>query len=158
MSRAKRATTPLATRFWAKVDKNGPVPAHRPELRNCWIWTAAIRKQDGYGVIGSRTNRAAIAHRLSYEWAKGPIPSGLQIDHLCRVRACVNPEHLEAVTVRENVLRGEGVTAVLSRKTECLKGHPLTPDNLSKWGTGRQCLTCVRERGRAYWRRKAAQS
>lgn len=89
-------------RFWAKVSIPPDV------ITGCWLWTAA-RSDGGYGIFGRgawATVRTTIAHRLSYEVVKGPIPLGLQLDHLCRVRHCVNPAHLEAVTGATNVQRG----------------------------------------------------
>lgn len=81
-----------------------------------------------------------LAHRLAYEFIRGPIPDGLQLDHLCRVRRCVNPAHLEPVSQRENLIRGEGWAGKNARKTTCNKGHALSviPNNLGKRG----CLTC----------------
>lgn len=93
-----------AIRFWAKVDKNAPVPDYRPDLGPCWIWTACITA-DGYGSFAP--NRIArLAHRVAYELIVGAIPDGLTIDHLCRVRSCVNPGHLDVVTPGENYRRG----------------------------------------------------
>ena len=93
----------------------------------CWIWTSGYHP-NGYGMMwfngGGRT-----AHRVSYEHFVGPIPKGLTIDHLCRVRGCVNPAHLEAVSCRVNVLRGVGATAVNARKTHCKHGHEFTDEN-----------------------------
>ncbi len=119
--------------FWDKVDKGGC----------CWIWTAGVR--GGYG--GFKVNRKLVdAHRYAFELTKGKIPEGLQIDHLCRNHSCVNPEHLEAVTQRENVLRGYGVCANNSRKTHCKRGHELIGNNLGheKYSTKRRCKTCDR--------------
>jgi HNH endonuclease len=97
------ARTPPSERFWAKINKGGPIPEHRSDLGPCWLWTAATNY--GYGVF--RIDRRSIyAHRYAYELLVGPIPDGLQLDHLCRVPPCVNPTHLEPVTHRENILRG----------------------------------------------------
>lgn len=82
-----------ADRFWPKVDRSG----------ECWVWTACLNSR-GYGVI-SIEGRRQLAHRVSFTWAKGPIADGLQVDHLCNVRRCVNPDHLEAVTAHVNVQR-----------------------------------------------------
>lgn len=94
-------------RFWPKVDKDGPLPRWAPFLGPCWIWTGS-RSGGGYGrfVVDTTRRESTGAHRFSYELLVGPIPEGLQIDHLCRVRACCNPAHLEPVTTAENVRRG----------------------------------------------------
>jgi HNH endonuclease len=107
----------------------------------CWEWQRA-RQGDGYGHI-SVAKRLVRAHRLSYEIFRGPIPDGLTLDHLCRNRACVNPHHLEPVTCRENILRGESPFALRARKTHCPLGHEYTPANtyVSKRG-GRDCRLC----------------
>lgn len=94
----------------------------------CQLWLGAASKQ-GYGSVCFR-GRSASAHRTSYELAKGPIPKGLVIDHLCRVPACVNPDHLEAVTNLENTLRGMNFIATRKRQTHCKHGHELSGSNL----------------------------
>lgn len=108
----------------------------------------------GYGMLVMRINgikRQRRAHRLYYELEKGPIPLGLTLDHLCRVRCCVNPEHLEPVTSVENVMRGENFFAQQARRTHCPKGHPYAGDNLffSKKGE-RKCRLCDRARALRY--------
>lgn len=113
---------------------------------DCWTWTGKLRK-DGYGVIaeGNMSRRELRAHRVSYELRNGPIPEGLTIDHLCRNRACVNPDHLEAIERSANVLRGIGPAAVNRRKTICKRGHPLTPKNVYVTKSGyRNCRTCAK--------------
>lgn len=128
-------------RFWAKVDKNGLVPDYAPHLGPCWIWIGG-RSEAGYGHIkvGGRTR---LCHRIAYELIVGPIPEGHQIDHLCRVPSCVNPQHLESVTPKINQHRGFGFSGVNARKTHCIHGHELSADNLIKRADGyRGCRTC----------------
>lgn len=123
--------------FWVKVEKTD----------TCWLWNAARFTIGGYGQFqGYR------AHRISYELLVGPIPAGLQLDHLCRVSHCVNPAHLEPVTNRENALRGIGITAMAARKTHCTQGHPLSEGRLTKRGQ-RRCLVCARRWNRE-WRKR----
>ena len=120
------------------------------KTESCWLWTGTI--SDGYGQFYVNGRRVR-AHRYSYEQRRGPIPAGLQLDHLCRVRHCVNPDHLEVVTNRVNVLRGDGITARQARQTMCRNGHPLAGDNLAVCSRGkRTCLTCRRLHGREYMR------
>jgi len=117
---------------------------------SCWLW-AAPDASLGYGQFWIGT-RKVYAHRWIYEFCVGSIPDGLQIDHLCRVRHCVNPDHLEPVTVRENILRGEGLPARLARQTHCKWGHEFTEENTyrsSRHGC-RNCRACHRE-----WRNRA---
>ena len=113
----------------------------------CIVWTGAIAT-NGYGRFWiDGTHRPA--HRVAYEAVHGPVPSELHMDHLCRNRACVRVDHLEPVTCRENILRGEGLAAENAQKTHCLRDHPLTGDNLFIDSQGkRQCRACYRERKR----------
>lgn len=147
-----RAT--VEERFWAKVNKDGPVPDGRPDLGPCWLWTASTVGH-GYGQFCPSAARSVRAHRFAYQLLIGPIPGGLELDHLCRVKTCVNPAHLEPVTHAENVMRGESPTAINARKTHCKHGHELTPDNcrpLPRFPNARgECRTCRRR-----WRREAA--
>lgn len=147
MGRNHVADIPLTERFWAKVEKTD----------TCWLWKGHL--SNGYGRFRISTNGIFTGpHRWSYEQTHGPIADGLTIDHLCRVRNCVNPEHLEAVPSRVNTLRGASVTASNARKTTCVNGHPLDEANtgvqLNNTGTGRYCRTCKRNRCAA--RRRAA--
>lgn len=120
-------------RFWARVEVGHPL--------GCWEWVGALTDK-GYGVT-KWGGRHRPTHRVAYELLKGPIPDGLHIDHLCRVRHCVNPDHLEPVPLVENVLRGAGAPAVNARKTHCIRGHAFTPENTfhTRRG-GRECRIC----------------
>lgn len=112
----------------------------------CWIWQKFIRP-NGYGEIGAGKGRSNYAHRVAYEEWVGPIPEGLQIDHLCRVRSCCNPEHLEPVTGKVNVLRSESFAAIYAKATHCTQGHEFTPENtyIRPGRGGRDCRECRRE-------------
>lgn len=116
------------------------------EATGCWLWTGRL-SHNGYGRFGARR-----AHSFSYFAFKGVISPGMEPDHICRVRRCVNPDHLEAVTRRENTLRGDGPAAINSRKTHCIRGHPFSDDNLRIDVNGyRNCRACDRAR-RVAWR------
>lgn len=131
-----RKKRPVAARLWEKVPS-------RP-TEGCWLWIGCP-KPNGYGVlrVGGKN---VYAHRLSYELLVGPIPDGLTIDHLCGVRNCVNPAHLEPVTRGENCLRGGSPLAQNARKTHCKHGHEFTVENTSLVKNGRQCRTCLKEK------------
>lgn len=133
---------PVSTRFWQKVVKT----------ESCWLW-AATRTRAGYGHIKGDHGKLVLAHRLSYEWAFGPIPEGLEIDHLCRVTSCVNPAHLEAVTPLENMRRRRNA------KTHCPQGHEYTAENsLTDWRGYRLCRICRNKVSAAGKRRRRAQA
>lgn len=126
-------------RFWKNVDKNGP--------GGCWLWTASLYGE-GYGQF-MVDRRAILTHRFAYLELAGPIPAGLVLDHLCRVRRCCNPAHLEPVTNRVNVLRGETVPADNAQKTHCPQGHPYDEVNTYVTRCGRRkCRTCRSEQKR----------
>jgi hypothetical protein len=116
----------------------------RIRVGSCWEWTGA-KNSHGYGQISYR-GRDYGAHRLALAWSSGGARPGMHVDHACRNRACVNPGHLEWVTVRQNVLRGIGLTARQARQVNCCRGHKL-PDERRR-GRGRRCLPCDRERRR----------
>lgn len=127
-------TPAIQARFWTYVDVD-------PD--GCWLWTGWL-KSGGYGGWCAGGLKFS-AHRVAYEWTVGPIPEGLDLDHLCRVRNCVNPAHLEPVTRQENLLRGSR-----SGKTHCPQGHPYTEDNIYRDAGGRKCRICVKARVRRW--------
>lgn len=121
----------VAERFWSRVDRSGA----------CWLWTAG-RNNYGYGAFYPSKGNQVLAHRFAYELLVGPIPEGLQIDHVCRVRACVNPEHLECVTSKENTLRGVSPSALCAAKTHCPRGHEYDEANTRLYRGKRYCRAC----------------
>ena len=130
----------LPERFWSKVQVNADT--------GCWEWTAATNPA-GYGKLRmSKPRRLEHAHRLAYETLVHPIRNGLHCDHLCRVRHCVNPAHIEPVTMRENLVRGkpgQEVCAALQRnKTHCPRGHAYSSENTSVRRGSRTCRTCAK--------------
>lgn len=126
--------------FWSRL---------RQTEDGCWEWQAKLNKQ-GYAQFG-RT----YVHRLTYQALEGPIPDGLELDHLCQNPACGNPGHLEPVTHAENIRRGKAAT-----KTHCVSGHELSGENLIiksrriGGATYRQCRICLAAQNRAYQTRK----
>lgn len=113
----------------------------------CWTWTGSVG-WDGYGrAYHNRLNQ--LAHRAVYTEFKGKIPPKMTIDHLCRNKICVNPEHLEVVSQRENILRGDTRAGKNAKKSHCSRGHEFTPENTytytgSRGGTWRACRACER--------------
>lgn len=140
-----------AERFWEKVDQDGVAPEHNASLGPCWLWTAAVNKETGYGAFGATAGKVVLAHRWSYEAHVGRIPPGLVIDHLCRVRCCVRPDHLEAVTELANIRRGDSASTRNALVTHCPRGHAYTPENTRVADGKRSCRTCSRERSSAYY-------
>ena len=133
--------------LYAHAEKIVVVPS------GCHVWVGC-RNGNGYGRVYVHGAGMCYTHRVAYEYARGEIPEGLVIDHLCRDRACCNPDHMEVVTNRENSLRGDTHAARNAAKTHCLKGHPLSGANLyvnpkggRRW---RYCRSCARARDRSY--------
>ena len=131
-----RRGAPVIERFLERIDWSG----------GCWLWLG--HTSGGYARL-QINHKSARMHRWSYEYFVGPIPEGLDLDHECRVRHCVNPAHLRPMTRRENVMIGEGACARHARQTHCKRGHLLEGSNIYeaelKRGAGRICVTCRRE-------------
>jgi hypothetical protein len=122
-------------RFWDKV---------RKDADGCWRWTGAIQGA-GYGNFWV-DDKCRLSHRVAYDMLVGPIPEGLELDHLCRNRECVNPAHLEPVTRTENQRRG-----LRAMRVECVNGHPYDAANTYRRPNGtRDCRACIRERVARY--------
>lgn len=125
--------------FWQKV-------ALPTDLAQCWLWTGGTAGL-GYGTLWNG-KKQVYAHRYSYELHREAIPPGLTIDHLCRTPACVNPWHMEVVTLTENIRRGSGPSGQNRQKTHCPRGHAYTPENTytvlrrGRWPT-RICKACL---------------
>lgn len=137
---------PPLDRVMALVERDGP--------SGCWLWQGPLN-QSGYACRRPEKGTTTLVHRWLYEQLVGPIPDGLPLDHLCRVRRCVNPAHLEPVTDRENWIRGESPSAVVVRTNLCKRGHDLAVyEYVRKDGRGRHCGECQRIRLRR--RREAA--
>lgn len=173
--RVEDCDKPSGTRGWCsmhygRVRRHGSPAGGHPRLPwpqnvharinrtgTCWLWTGSLNNR-GYGQVAGPDGRLLLAHRAVYELFVGPIPEGLTIDHLCRVRACCNPAHLEPVTHAENVLRGLSPSAVHASATHCPQGHPYDDENthLSREGW-RSCKECNRSRARRNYARKKAE-
>lgn len=119
------------SRFWSRVRKG----------EGCWIWLLTLDK-DGYGRFALTRHDPHRAHRVSYRIARGPIPENQELDHLCRNRACVRPDHLEAVTSYLNTMRGRTKASANAAKTHCSKGHLLVKEYVGKSGLQRKCKEC----------------
>lgn len=144
----------LNYKFWSKVAPGCGEPEESPYATArgpCWKWTGAVSSQ-GYGVL-EISGQQKLAHRVSLQ-IHG-VELGQETDHLCRNRLCVNPEHLEPVTRRENTARGRGKASSAIRNNTCKRGHPLSGDNLSiRGGKYRRCRTCARIWAEDYRNRK----
>lgn len=136
------------TRFWSKVNKNGPIPERRPDLGPCWIWTA-YTDDNNYGRFNVE-HRMEMAHRVAFVLAGGVIPDGYEVDHLCFVRPCQNPGHLEAVTHEENSRRSTAAEVNAARQlaiARCPVGHEYDEANTGYRADGRRrCRACDRAR------------
>lgn len=134
-------TESFEARFWQKVDASAP----------CWVWTAST-KGNGYGQVKHPDRKSPMfAHRVAYEMLTGESLEGVTIDHLCKNTLCVNPDHLQPVSMATNVLRSSSPPARNAIKTHCPRGHELSDGNLVK-DRGRRCKTCHRDKMRAYSR------
>jgi len=142
---------PIEERFWAKVAKGIPTIGN-PDP--CWLWVAGLQG-GGYGQLWVNGKHEQ-SHRISYEFANGDIPDNLEIDHICRVRTCVNPNHLRAVTHKENVLCGESPSAKAVRRNECFRGHSFTEENTYLFRGERNCKIC-RQFAMKRWYNKKSQ-
>jgi hypothetical protein len=143
MRRNFNGATPPEKRFWSGVEKTA----------DCWLWLGQVR--NGYGRM--RLNGKLISvHRFAYELLVGPIPDGLTLDHLCRNRSCVNPDHLEPVTMTVNCLRGESFAARNARQTHCRHGHEFTAQNTYRrpGHSNRYCRKCLTRRSTEYRRNR----
>lgn len=134
----------LPQRFWSKVV---PCP-----MSGCWLWVGAITGERGYGSLFVN-GRTSVAHRVAFTAAFGSPAPGLLLDHRCRVRCCVNPHHLEAVTKQVNTLRGVGASAVNAARAACINGHPFDAFNTRtgrnhRGNPNRRCRACERDRAR----------
>jgi hypothetical protein len=149
--RFKKTGSPYSVKLIKGDDTARFHASYTVRANGCWIWDKTLTSA-GYGrfTIGYQSYGA---HRWSYQTFVGPISDGLVIDHLCRTPTCVNPAHLEPVTVAENNLRGETVLSTINKhKTHCIRGHEFTPGNTylqtSKYGVRRICRECKRILGR----------
>jgi hypothetical protein len=145
----ERAGTPAEERFWGKVNKDGPTPLYGKVPGQCWQWTGGTICR-GYGQFYVTRMSRTPSHRYAWEALRSPIPDGLTIDHLCRNKLCVNPDHMEVVTRGENTLRAVDIGAQNRNKTRCIKGHEFSPENTRITPAGRRrCRTCDRDNERA---------
>jgi hypothetical protein len=133
----------LPLHFWSKVS---PCP-----MSGCWLWIASLTGP-GYGQFSVR-RRPQLAHRVAYVAANGSIPEGLELDHLCHTRCCVNPGHLDPVSHRENLKRAAKWSG---NATHCAQGHAFTPENTGWRGGHRYCHRCDRRRANARYAARIA--
>ena len=130
------------------------IKAKMKVVDDCWIWTGSLNKK-GYGIT-TRRGQKAYVHRLAYELMQDPIPYKMHIDHLCNVPACFNPVHLQVVTLKENLARGDSGSFNRNKQT-CPQGHEYNQANTYHWKQNknyRSCLECLRIRSREYQRKR----
>lgn len=144
MSRPPASAEDRLRTFWERVDRSAGDGA-------CWPWTGGLDRR-GYCNFRIAHDVSRKGHRIAYEALVGPIPSGLELDHLCRNPSCVNPAHLEPVTHRENVIRGRSISAIRAAQVACVHGHPFDEANTSfrRDNGGRRCRTCHLNHVRRY--------
>jgi hypothetical protein len=143
-----RPITPLLPRLMARVQE---------DANGCWVYPGTNRSGYGQISIGSRgAHRVFGTHVVTYTHFVAPVPDGLQLDHLCRNRACCNPWHLEPVTCQENLRRGNGASGLNYRKTHCRHGHPFNEVNTYRDRDGRHCRPCHARRMAESRARRAA--
>jgi hypothetical protein len=139
--RLGRRIASTSERFYKKVDKSGPIPEVRPELGPCWVWMAA-RCPGGYGMFFFQ-GKMSCAHIAGYILSGREIPEGKELDHLCRNRGCVNFNHLEPVSHKENNLRGVSPASLQSKQVLCKRGHLLDKSHKDRFGSiHRWCSIC----------------
>ena len=129
-------SAPTVENFWSKVSRSG--------VDCCWEWTGPLNAK-GYGRFHAN-GASEMAHRTAVRLEGRDIPVGMEVDHICRNRRCVNPDHLRVVTHRENLLAGGTIAAIAAARTHCPKGHPLSGKNLGIRNGKRRCLECDRLR------------
>jgi hypothetical protein len=129
---------PVVYRLLDNVDMN---------LNGCWLWVGR-RNKSGYGEM-KVANRKEYTHRVAFEMFNGPIPDGKEIHHTCTRKGCLQPDHLVAVSHRENLLADDTVVGRNHRKTHCIRGHEFTPENTrvrpNGYGVSRRCIACTRK-------------
>lgn len=147
----------IPTRFWARVDKEGPIPSEHPDLGPCWLWMGC-RDAAGYGRVGrgGRGNTTS-AYRWAYEETHGTLSSDVHLHHVCENKACVRSTHLRPMSVREHMAQHDQ-GAPKRAKTECRQGHPYDAENTRLDPLGRRiCRICERAAGRKWYREHGAQ-
>lgn len=150
VTKLNRDLTP-EERFWPKVDKNGPPPDYDPSLGPCWLWTRGLK--EGYGAF-HLDGKLCGAHEVAYRWLVGEVPEGCELDHLCRVRRCCNPSHLEPVSHLINVHRGTSPWAINAAKTHCPSGHEYDEENTYLYEGERHCRKCALKRNHEWYQRQ----